>query len=68
MNMMIGSEGTLGIITKVTLRLYTKTSNTGTLVVSFDDRKDASLAVSKILQEGITPLAIEYMERFVALD
>lgn len=68
LNMMIGSEGTLGIVTKVTLRLYTKTSNTGTLVVSFDDRKDASLAVSKILQEGITPLAIEYMERFVALE
>lgn len=68
LNMMIGSEGTLGIVTKVTLRLYTKTSNTGTLVVSFDDRKDASIAVSKILQEGITPLAIEYMERFVALE
>ncbi|NMM64438.1 FAD-binding oxidoreductase [Clostridium sp. P21] len=68
LNMIIGSEGTLGIVTKATLRLYTKTSNAGTLVVSFDGRKDASLAVSKILQEGITPLAVEYMERFVALE
>ena len=68
LNMMIGSEGTLGIVTKATLRLYTKTTNTGTLVVSFNTREDAALVVSKILQEGITPLAIEYMERFVALE
>lgn len=68
LNMMIGSEGTLGIVTKATLRLYTKTTNTGTLVVSFNTREDAAIVVSKVLQEGITPLAIEYMERFVALE
>lgn len=66
MHLMIGSEGTLGIITKVTLRLYAKTDSIGTLVVSFDNREDAAAVVPKILQEGITPLAIEYMERYVA--
>ena len=66
MHLMMGSEGTLGIVTKVTLKLYPKTTNVGTLVVSFDSREDASAVVPKILQEGITPLAIEYMERYVA--
>ncbi|CAH2213517.1 FAD-binding oxidoreductase [Tepidibacter aestuarii] len=66
LHMMIGSEGTLGIVTKVTLKLYAKTNNIATLVVSFDNREDASAVVPKILQEGIIPLAIEYMERFVS--
>ncbi len=66
LHFMIGSEGTLGIITKATLKLYAKTKHNGTLLVSFDSREDATAVVPKILQEGITPLAIEYMERFVA--
>lgn len=66
LHMMIGSEGTLGIVTKVTLKLYAKTEHIGTLLVSFDTREDAASVVPKILQEGIVPLAIEYMERFVA--
>ena len=66
LHMMIGSEGTLGIITKVTLKLYAKVNHKGTLLISFDNREDAASAVPRILQEGITPLAIEYMERYVA--
>jgi glycolate oxidase len=66
LHMMVGSEGTLGIITKVTLKLYAKQNYTGTLVISFDTREEAAAVVPKILQEGITPLAIEYMERSVA--
>lgn len=65
MNMIIGSEGTLGIVTKVTLRLYAKSKYTGTLIVAFDTRRDAADVVPEILQEGITPRAIEYMDRFV---
>ncbi|WP_446896969.1 FAD-binding oxidoreductase [Clostridium sp. LBM24168] len=65
LNMIIGSEGTLGIVTKVTLRLYAKSKYTGTLIVSFDGRRDAADVVPEILQEGITPRAIEYMDRFV---
>lgn len=65
LHMMIGSEGTLGIITKVTLKLYAKQTHTGTLLVSFDSRQDASDTVPKILQSGITPLAIEYCEKTV---
>lgn len=66
LQMMIGSEGTLGIVTKVTLKLYAKNKYTGTLIVSFNTRENATSVVPKILQEGITPLAIEYIERAIA--
>ncbi|MCI1966959.1 MAG: FAD-binding oxidoreductase [Oscillospiraceae bacterium] len=67
LNLMIGSEGTLGIITKVTLRLYAKSKYSGTLLVSFDNYDDATNAVPDILQEGITPLAVEYMDRIISV-
>ncbi len=66
LSMMIGSEGTLGVITKVTLKLYAKNKYTGTLLISFDDRRDACDSVPTILQEGITPLAVEYMDRLIS--
>lgn len=62
MHLIIGSEGTLGIITEVTLKLYPKTRYSITLVVPFNKRRDALSAVPKILQSGATPLAIEYVE------
>lgn len=68
LHMMIGSEGTLGIVTKATLKLYAKNPNIGTLLVSFNTTEDASNVVPKILQAGITPLAIEYMDRETALE
>ena len=68
LHMMIGSEGTLGIVTKATLKLYAKNPNIGTLLVSFNSAEEASDVVPKILQSGITPLAIEYMDREVALE
>jgi glycolate oxidase len=67
LHMMIGSEGTLGIVTKATLKLYAKNPNIGTLLVSFNSAEEAADVVPKILQEGITPLAIEYMDRETAL-
>lgn len=68
LHMMIGSEGTLGIITKVYLKLYAKQNFTGTLLISFKNRQDASDTVPKILQSGITPLAIEYCEKDVIVE
>jgi len=67
LHMMIGSEGTLGVVTKATLKLYAKNLNFGTLLVSFDTAEEASEVVPKILMDGIIPLAIEYMDREVAL-
>ena len=65
MHLMIDSEGVLGIVTKVTFRLYPKFAGTATLIISFDDRHAAIRAVPKILQTGVIPLALEYVERDV---
>ena len=53
MQLMIGSEGTLGIVTKATLKLYPKSKYSGTLIISFDTKEDAASFVPKMLQEGI---------------
>ena len=63
MHLMIGSEGTLGIITEVILRLVPKVGETYTLVVPFEDVKGAIEVVPKILQSGIVPLAMEYIDK-----
>lgn len=65
LHLMIDSEGVLGIITRVTFRLYPRFAGTATLVISFDDRHAAIKAVPRILQTGVTPLALEYVERDV---
>ena len=63
MHLMIGSEGTLGIITKAVFRLYPRSAVTAVLLVSFTERHAAVAAVPRVLQAGIIPLAIEYVER-----
>ncbi len=61
-NLLIGSEGTLGIITKAILKLYPEPKASGTLIISYDDRRDAFKSVPRILKQGIIPMAIEYVE------
>jgi glycolate oxidase len=63
MHLLIDSEGILGIITKVIFRLYPRFASTATLVISWDDRHAAIGTVPKILQSGVIPLALEYVER-----
>jgi len=65
MQLIIGCEGTLAIITKAILKLYPKCEVTAILIVPFDDRLDAVGTVPKILQSGRAPLGIEYVERDV---
>ena len=65
MHLMIDSEGILGIITKATMRLYPKFAGPATLVVSFENRHDAIATVPKILQSGVIPMAIEYVDHNV---
>ncbi len=60
---MAGSEGTLGIITKVILRLSPKFKDTATLILPYENRRDAIDTVPRLLQSGVIPLAIEYVER-----
>jgi len=62
MQLIIGSEGTLCVITKAVIKLYPKSMFTATLLVPFDNRSDAMRVVPKILQSGAIPLAIEYVQ------
>jgi len=63
LQLLIGSEGTLGIFTKVTLRLLPKPKEMMILLLPYDDAEDAISTVSRILRSGIIPLGMEYIER-----
>jgi glycolate oxidase len=58
----VGSEGTLGIITEVTLRLIAKPRYRGTVMAIFGRLNDAAESVNRILQAGIVPLSLEMMD------
>ena len=60
----IGSEGTLGIVTKVAVRLLRLPEHVKTMLVVFDSIEDASGAVSGVIAAGIVPAALEMMDHF----
>ena len=59
----VGSEGTLGIATKLVLHIIPKPEATRTLLAIFDNLDDASQAVSDIVSVGIIPAALELMDK-----
>ena len=61
--LMVGSEGTLGIITKIVLKLIPKVTHTILMLVPFYKAEQACEAVSAIFRAGIVPSALEFMER-----
>ncbi|RJS87797.1 FAD-binding oxidoreductase, partial [Candidatus Bathyarchaeota archaeon] len=61
MHLIIGSEGTLCVITKAVIKLYPKSEYSVTLILPFESRGDAIGTVPRILQSGVVPLAIEYV-------
>lgn len=61
--LMIGSEGTLGIITKAVLKLLPYPKENLLLLVPFFSAEKACEAVSAIFRAGITPSAMEFMEK-----
>ena len=58
----IGSEGTLGIATRLTLRLLRAPAAVRTLLAGFAHTDEAGEAVSSIIASGVTPAAIEMMD------
>jgi glycolate oxidase len=58
-----GGEGTLGIVTRATVRLTAVPDAVETLLVIFDSISNATHAVSAIISSGITPAALEMMDR-----
>ncbi|MGK4569115.1 FAD-binding oxidoreductase [Flavobacterium sp. 3HN19-14] len=61
--LMVGSEGTLGIITKIVLKLLPQHTHNVLLLVPFYKAVEACQAVSAIFRAGIVPSALEFMER-----
>jgi len=59
----VGSEGTLGIITKITFRLIPLPTYSKLMLVPFYSASEACEAVSAIFMAGITPSGLEFMER-----
>ncbi|QHS23345.1 FAD-binding protein [Virgibacillus sp. MSP4-1] len=61
--LIVGSEGTLGIITEAILRLTPKPPATETLMALFDDIVDSGRAISQVLSGGILPAKMEMMDQ-----
>ena len=60
---MVGSEGTLGVVTEVVLRILPKPEAVDTLLAAFGSTDAAGDAVSHIIAAGVVPAAIEMMDR-----
>lgn len=58
----IGSEGTLGVITRATLSLRPLPQAPGTFVAAFDSTEAAGLAVATVVREGMVPSLMEIMD------
>jgi glycolate oxidase len=65
--LMIGSEGTLGIVTKAVFKIRPLPSHTLLMLVPFRNIEEACEAVSEIFMAGILPSCLEFMER-TAID
>jgi len=62
-DIMIGSEGTLGVITKVLLKLIPKPAAKKTMVATFDAMDAAAQTVSDIIAAQIIPCTLEFLDR-----
>lgn len=63
LGLLTGSEGTLGIVTKIMVRLLKNPQAKQTVLAYFDNIQDASQAVSDIISSGIVPAALEMMDK-----
>ncbi len=59
----IGSEGTLGVVTKIVLKIVPLVSHQSLLIAAFDNITDACAAVSPLFLAGLQPLAVELLDK-----
>jgi glycolate oxidase len=61
----VGSEGTFGIVTRVLVKLTPNAPATRTLLLAFDTVEDAATTVSGVIAEGVVPAALEMMDQLM---
>ncbi|HMX40633.1 MAG TPA: FAD-linked oxidase C-terminal domain-containing protein, partial [Saprospiraceae bacterium] len=61
--LLVGSEGTLGIVTKIVLKLQPHPTHNLLMLVPFRSAESACAAVAAIFRAGVTPSGLEFMER-----
>ncbi|OKK14737.1 FAD-linked oxidase [Streptomyces sp. CB00455] len=62
--LLVGSEGTLGLVTEITLRLRGERPREHTVVGFFDDLPGAGRAVARVVASGVVPSALELVDRY----
>ncbi len=62
-HLMIGSEGTLGIVTKIVFKLIPLPKHDLLMLVPFNSAEQACKAVAEVFRQGVVPSAMEFMER-----
>jgi glycolate oxidase len=61
--LLCGSEGTLAVMTEITLRLLPAPPGSGTGMAYFPDLADAARAVSRVLASGVLPVTLEFLDQ-----
>ena len=59
----VGSEGTLGVVTEITLKISPEPTAASTALATFDDLEDAGHALTEVMHSGIIPSALEILGR-----
>ncbi len=60
--LVIGSEGTLALVTEATLRLYPRAAHQATVLAPFSTLDEVTAAVPRIIDSGVDPLILEYID------
>ena len=67
-NLMIGSEGTLGIITELTLKVIPAPKSVISLIIPYENLEDCIATVPQFFMHHLAPQALEFMEKEVVMD
>ncbi len=60
--LIIGSEGTLAIVTEATLKIYPRPGHTATVLAPFPSVEEVASAVPRIVRSGVNPVVLEYVD------
>lgn len=60
--LIIGSEGTLALVTEATLKIYPRPEHTATVLVPFASIDEVAAAVPTIVRSGVNPVVLEYVD------